>query len=204
MDGFERRRQRKKTEILEASLELFMNYGVQKVSITEIATKANVSQVTIYNYFQSKDNLAHETIIYYVDKAWEEGLKILESDLSFPEKVKFLIFNKKQAADKIHEDFYLFMMKEYSGGLSYIEDFYQKRAIPRLIELFNEGRKEGFVDPEISNEAILFFIHMIKEYSQREDVYTKILPLTEDIMKLLFYGIAGKEKNEKRHTDLPD
>ncbi|RKL66078.1 TetR family transcriptional regulator [Salipaludibacillus neizhouensis] len=194
MDGFQRRKALKKTKILKAALDLFKAHGVQKVSVAEIANKANVSQVTIYNYFESKDKLMEETIIYYVDQAWLEAEELLSSDVSFPEKIKLLIFNKKEAASNIHEDFYLYFMKEYSNGSSYIEEFYEKKAIPKMVELFNEGRKKGFVDPEISNEAIMFYIYMIKEYMQREDVYDKILPYTEDITKLLFYGIAGDRK----------
>lgn len=39
MDGFEKRREQKKRDILNAALALFMEYGLQKVSITEIAKK---------------------------------------------------------------------------------------------------------------------------------------------------------------------
>ncbi|SDN76901.1 TetR/AcrR family transcriptional regulator [Alkalicoccus daliensis] len=197
MDGFERRRELKKKEILESALELFMGHGVNKVAVNEIAAKAGVSQVTIYNYFQSKDNLIHETIIYYVDKAWAEGLAVMDEDIAFPEKIQKLIFNKKQAAENIHEDFYIYFMKEYTSGTTYIEDFYHNKALPRLINLFDEGREQGYVDPEISNEAILFYIQMLQEQMQKEDVYSKILPLTEDIMKLLFYGISGKQKKDE-------
>ncbi|MFC7063736.1 TetR/AcrR family transcriptional regulator [Halobacillus seohaensis] len=195
MDGFQRRRELKKTEILKAALDLFMSHGVQKVSIAEIAKKANVSQVTIYNYFESKDNLIHETIIFYVDQAWLEAKEVINSDMPFPDKIKQLIFNKKETANNIHEDFYLYFMKEYTSGFSYIEEFYEKKAIPQLTELFNEGREKGFIDPELSNESILFYVHMIQEYMQREDVYEKVLPYTEDITKLLFYGITGKSNN---------
>ncbi|WP_280769182.1 TetR/AcrR family transcriptional regulator [Salipaludibacillus daqingensis] len=194
MDGFERRRELKKAEILQASLDLFMVHGVQKVSISEIAAKANVSQVTIYNYFQSKQNLIDETIVYYVDKSWDEGVEILESNLPFPEKIKQLIFNKKEAADNIHEDFYFYFMKEYNSGLSYIEEVYQKDAIPRLINFFNEGKEEGYIDPNLSNEAILLYFQILKDSMQREDIYEKILPFTEDITKILFYGIAGNRE----------
>lgn len=192
MDGFERRRELKKTEILQTSLDLFMVHGVQKVSIAEIAKKANVSQVTIYNYFQSKQNLIDDTVIYYVDKSWVEAEQVIGSDMPFPDKLKQLIFNKKEAATNIHEDFYLYFMKEYTSGLTYIEDFYQKKGIPQLIYLFNEGKENGYIDPEISNEAILLYFQMLKESMQREDIYEKILPFTEEITKLIFYGIAGK------------
>ena len=53
-NGFERRKERKKTDILQASLNLFIKYGTKKVAISEIAQKAQVSQVTIYNYFENK------------------------------------------------------------------------------------------------------------------------------------------------------
>ncbi|WP_102272654.1 TetR/AcrR family transcriptional regulator [Cytobacillus massiliigabonensis] len=195
MDGFERRREQKKMNILEAALALFMEYGVQKISIAEIAKKANVSQVTIYNYFDSKHNLVREVFLYYVDKAMDEFDQILNSDIAFPEKIKLIIFSKKETANQIHEDFYQYLMKEYTTGVNYIEKMYIENILPRLIDLFNEGKKLGYVDPNVSNEAILFFIQAVHEYIQREDVYQKILPLTEDIMRLMFYGIVGKKED---------
>ncbi|PAM95610.1 TetR family transcriptional regulator, partial [Flavobacterium sp. IR1] len=99
MDGFERRREQKKQQILGAALELFMEYGIQKVSISEIAKKANVSQVTIYNYFESKHNLIHEVFIYYVDQASAQFDQPVFSDIPFPEQIKKLIFNKKEVAE---------------------------------------------------------------------------------------------------------
>jgi AcrR family transcriptional regulator len=193
MDGFQRRREIKKKNILEAALALFMEYGVQKISVAEIAKKANVSQVTIYNYFDDKHNLVHEVIIYYVDKAWKEHEHLLKSNIPFPEKIKQIIFNKKETANHIHENFYQYFMKEYIDGNSYIEKLYEEKTIPFFMELFKEGKEQGHVDPQLSNEAIIFYIKMLKEYMQRKDVYSAILPLTEDITKILFYGIIGKK-----------
>jgi hypothetical protein len=34
----------------------------------------------------------------------------------------------------------------------------------------------------------------MNEYIQREEVFQSILPLTEDIMKILFYGIVGEKE----------
>ena len=53
MDGFNRRKEQKKESIRRAALELFKVYGFKKVSINDIASKAGVSQVTIYNHFGS-------------------------------------------------------------------------------------------------------------------------------------------------------
>ena len=91
MDGFEKRREQKKRDILNAALALFMEYGLQKVSITEIAKKANVSQVTIYNYFESKENLVRLVFKFYVDQIWDEQKHLLVNDLPFNEKIKKII-----------------------------------------------------------------------------------------------------------------
>ncbi|MBT2665610.1 TetR/AcrR family transcriptional regulator [Bacillus sp. ISL-4] len=195
MDGFQRRREQKKLNILEAALALFMEYGVQKISIGEIAKKANVSQVTIYNYFESKHNLIHEVFIHYTNIALDEFEQILTSNIAFPEKIKQLMFTKNETAKHIHEDFYQYLMREYTSGVNYMEKIYTEKALPRFMDLFNQGKEQGYVDPNLSNEAILFYIKAMNEYIQRKEVYQSILPLTEDIMKILFYGIVGK--NEK-------
>ncbi|MCH1626505.1 TetR/AcrR family transcriptional regulator [Ferdinandcohnia quinoae] len=193
MDGFQRRREQKKINILEAALSLFMEFGVKKIAISEIAKEANVSQVTIYNYFESKHNLVHETFLYYLDKASDEFDQIINNNtIDFPEKIKQIVFAKKEAAQQIHEDFYDYLMKEYTTDKNYMEKIYVEQAIPRFIVLFDEGKKHGYVDPNLSNEAILLFIQAFHDYIQREEVYQKILPITEDIMNLIFYGIVGK------------
>jgi len=62
MDGFDRRKEHKKESIVRAALELFQTYGFKKASINEIAHKAGVSQVTIYNHFGSKEGLVREVV----------------------------------------------------------------------------------------------------------------------------------------------
>ncbi|WP_369345616.1 TetR/AcrR family transcriptional regulator [Caldalkalibacillus mannanilyticus] len=176
MNGFERRKEQKKRSIIEASLTLFMKHGIQKVSIAEIAKEANVSQVTIYNYFESKHNLIHEMFIYYIDHKYQEFEQIMSSLVPFPEKIEKIIFSKKEAASQIHEELYQYIMKEYSSNENYVEKLYTEKAIPLFYSLFSEGREQGFIDPNISNEAILFYIQMLKEYIQREEVYQRILP----------------------------
>lgn len=195
MDGFEKRRKQKKRDILEAALALFMEYGIQKVSITEIAKKANVSQVTIYNYFESKDNLVRLVFKFYVDEIWDEQKHLLVNDLPFNEKIKKIIFEKGIAANQISERFFQDFMKDYASGQSYVEEVYQKEALPLFIKLFNEGREQGYIDSEISDEAILFYLKMFQEYLQREDVAIMTLPIAEDLTKLFFYGITGRKED---------
>lgn len=191
IDGFQRRKEQKKNNILDTALHLFKQYGTQKVSVAEIAKQANVSQVTIYNYFGSKHDLIYEVIVYFVDTVWEEYEEMFNSNLPFPEKIKQMIFNKKTDAKDISSNFYHDFMSEYPAGLAYIEQLYENQALPRFLELFDEGKKQGYVDKSISNEAIFMYIQMFREFLLKDGMYEQILPLTEDLTKLFFYGIVG-------------
>ena len=82
-------------------------------------------------------------------------------------------------------------MKEYTSTDNYIEKIYEEKAIPYFAHLFREGKDQGFIDPSLSDDAILFYIKMLKEHIQHQDIYERILPLTEDITKIFFYGIFG-------------
>ena len=91
-------------------------------------------------------------------------------------------------------------MKEYAKEKNYIEKLFNEKVLPRLIELFNQGKKQGYVDQSLSNEVILLYIQMFKEFFQRKDVYQVALPLTEELTTLFFYGMYGKRDgkvNEK-------
>lgn len=204
MNGFERRKELKMNAILEAALTLFLKYGVQKVSVAEIAREANVSQVTIYNYFESKDNLIREVIIYYTNKIWTEYEDLFESKMPFPEKVKKIIFDKSLVANQINEEFFQYFMKEYSTEDNYLLRFYTETALPRFMELFAEGKAQGYIDPTISDEAIIFYLQMFAEYMRREEISETVLPMTEDLTKLFFYGITGGVNSDSKDPQIEE
>ena len=75
---------------------------------------------------------------------------------------------------------------------------YIERTLPPLMRLLDEGKAQGHVDPTLSNQAILIYIQALGEYLQRKDVYPHVLPLSEDISKLFFYGISGNPDRGRR------
>ncbi|GAB2535597.1 TetR/AcrR family transcriptional regulator [Gracilibacillus alcaliphilus] len=193
MDGFERRKQQKKQAILQASLSLFQTQGIKKVPIAEIAKAANVSQVTIYNYFESKENLLEEVLIYYVDQIWQDYQYLFTEDISFDKKIKQMLFGKVDIANDINGEFLQFLMQYYTTEGNYIEKLYREEVLPAVMQLLQQGREEGLVHEQISDQAMLFYLQMFAEYLKREDLAPQIIPMTEDLTRLFFYGIAGEE-----------
>lgn len=50
--------ERRKTQLIEAGCELFARYGIESVSLSAVAKKADVAASTMYKYFQNKASLA--------------------------------------------------------------------------------------------------------------------------------------------------
>ncbi|GBF77910.1 TetR family transcriptional regulator [Paenibacillus sp. 598K] len=195
MDGYQKRSEQKKQDILRSAVNLFLTYGIQKVSVAEIARQANVSQVTIYNYFGSKHKLVEEMIIFYLDQVWSDFENILTSDKPFIEKIKHLMFTKIEAANDLHRDSFNHFMKKYAAGLPYVEQMMQEKIMPGLMALIEEGKQEGYVDPNLANESVLVFIQMFRDYMQKEEALPHLQKMTGDLMKLFFYGLIGSKHN---------
>ncbi|MDF2945170.1 MAG: hypothetical protein K0S01_4028 [Herbinix sp.] len=194
MDGFERRKERIKENIRQAALELFSSYGVQKVSVSEIAKKAKASQVTLYNYFGSKDELLREVIMTVLDKNLQEYIKTINSDLPFPEKLKNFITERTSELAMLNTDFLKSMMSDDPIIRQLAEDFAKNKFIPLMLELIQSGKAEGYIQHTISNEAILLYINMFRE-GKHSDTFLKLesnQQLFKDITTLFFYGLIGK------------
>ncbi|WP_079480767.1 TetR/AcrR family transcriptional regulator [Halobacillus salinus] len=194
MNGFERRKERKKQNILQAALQLFSEYGVQKVSIQEIAQQAEVSQVTIYNYFGSKDQLLYHTVEMLVRDRIEQSSSIIDDDsMSFQEKIKLIITNKKQDLLKFNSEFLQSVVSDQPDIQKFISTITEKESVPMLMRLVKQGKAEGSIHPDLSFETIMFFVEMYYKAFEAmpENNQQSLSLLGEELLHIFFYGIMG-------------
>lgn len=194
MNGYEKRSKLKKDSIISAAWELFSNRGITDVGISEIAAKAKVSQVSIYNYFGDKNTLAKEVLVSYLDKAIKGYDEILEREIPFSEKLK-IIMNKKHevTAELSHSAFSKDAWEDKT-----FQQVYKEAATSKAITVYNKfielGKKEGAIDNSIPNDAILAFLLSSVSIIEQSD-YLKTSPEYKmGILKLFFYGLLGNEK----------
>lgn len=164
MNGFEKRRQEKKEAILYAAKELFKQYGYSKVSIAEIAKKASVSQVSIYNFFESKENLKNQLL----KKIWEDYYKtiidIVNGNESIRKKIEKFFYTVVDYSRNYTTNF---VVESLRNELKKDEFFVgeQLSSIEEIItSLLEEGKKEGIIKNTITTEVMLNFIDMFRFY----------------------------------------
>ena len=165
------------------------------MSISEIASRAGVSQVTIYNHFGSKEGLIREvTKRLYLD-VLEQFREIIKGERPFLEKLKTIVFDKTQLAGQHQGELVQEAIAQDPEFQQFIEYIWQKEVNQLMIDLFEEGKKQGYIDRKLSKEAIMLYLDIM-----RQGVYNSPgLPdkiksnpkLVRDLTSLFIYGLNG-------------
>ena len=67
----ERKKQQTRQQIFEASQHLFARRGFAEVKVAEVAEAANVSEMTVYNYFPTKEDLFYAGMQFFEEQLIE-------------------------------------------------------------------------------------------------------------------------------------
>ncbi|GGI45165.1 TetR family transcriptional regulator [Paenibacillus marchantiophytorum] len=196
MNGFEKRAHAIKEKIMKSTMELLRTSDPKRIRISDISKKANVSQVTIYNYFGSKEALVREVFVNFVDRAIQEFEAYMNAGHTLKEKIAHIILLEKES----YKDFPSALMKELLINddelARYIELQYKEKTIPLTVRIIQEGKDSGEISEEVSIETVLSFIQL---YMNQYDKLLEMAQQSGDIEKFLegmvhmfFYGICGK------------
>ncbi|QDQ02113.1 TetR/AcrR family transcriptional regulator [Lysinibacillus fusiformis] len=191
MNKYEIRSQKKKSAIIEASLELFSNKGFTAVSIKDIATLANVSQVSIYNYFGNKEALVQECVTIVMQDTLQIAQKLLSEEIDFKEKLyKALSICSNQINQSLHE-YFSHSALEDTVLLKYLVENINKIKKDIYRSYIELGKQENIIDNSISTSTILDFMEAINSIGiEAENIEIK----QQELHKLFLYGIIGKNK----------
>lgn len=197
MNGHERRRRRIIRRIEESALELFTHPGADKVSMDAIAARADVSKVTIYKYFHSKEELQKRVISLYVDESLSEVEKVIDSDLDFIEKLKIILVAQLNSV-KVAGSQALFDLLEEDGR---VEGGRQESLTSRIREimyrLYLEGKAEGYIEANLPFELLYLFSEIFQAGFKAKSTGSQVDVLDADTLEqlvhLCFYGIISRE-----------
>jgi AcrR family transcriptional regulator len=200
-NGFERRKEQSKEEIRRAAGELFGQFGVEKVSMADIARRAGVSQATIYNNFGNKEALAREFVAVVIERMVSRAREVLAPDRPYWEKVSaFIAFISQSMADG--RPFEL-ERSALSGSLDLLDDpevrkiraAAQEEMAALLLELVQEGKAQGQIQAGLSEEAVRIYLTAFMDIfadPRLQQRYNTRPALVQDLAALMIFGLSGK------------
>lgn len=198
MDGFARRTELKKQAIIEATSEILLEKGCTHLKIEDIAKKANVSQVTIYNYFGSKKNLVRKVFKRYMNDRFNTYKQLISEEKPFPEIVRTIMLERKNYSNMLTGEELSDIYEEDSELKEFFEELYHSKTIPLLLQFIQKGKEKGYIRKEISDEAVLFYLDAMKTMIDHnmQELMNKpnIEELSDQLFDMFFYGILNDRK----------
>lgn len=152
----ERRIAARKAQILDAAAQVFSRHGYERATTREIAEIADVSEGTLYNYFNSKRDLLIGVAKAYADKLAEE-IALVEAE-DFGEMLARLMANRFRTGRERR----LFMLFLYeSRHNADVHQYYVQDAMHRIINetekriiaLIEDGRMRP-IDPVVAARTL--------------------------------------------------
>lgn len=195
MNGFEKLKEQKKRSIKQAAFELFSTIGVNKITIRDIASKANVSQVTIYNHFENKYQLFFEVIQDFIIDQFNNMEAIIKSNQSTKEKMEAIILEKTKLMSQFNPLFFEELTQDRGEVQQFIQDFYVQKSLPLFIELIEKGKQDGEINPALSSETILFYINLLNRSIQENPNFFIVndYRISKELLELFFHGLMLKK-----------
>ncbi len=186
MNKYEIRTNNKKNSIINATIEIISKKGYNNTSIKEIAAKAMVSQVSIYNYFENKENLAIEAIKTILVDSFNKARRLIKIDVPFEEKVKLSLEEcQKNAASNLMK--YFNEIYNSDENLSKLIDTSIRDLKRQLyIDYIEEGKRVGAIDIAVPSSTIVKYLEAVDsiKYDRGEEL--------KYLHQLALYGILKR------------
>jgi AcrR family transcriptional regulator len=195
MDGFERRKEQKKESIRRAALALFQSFGFNKVSINDIAERAGVSQVTIYNHFSSKEALIRDVLKWFSLGLVEKYTGIMRGDAPFMERLENVVFDKSEVVGQFQGELLQTWMQNDPEMQDFLEDLLTNKVMPLTRAFFEEGHRQGYIDPRFSLNAIMIYFEIIRRgffaVPNIQEQSKSNPAMIKELIELMTYGLNG-------------
>lgn len=188
----------KREQILLTGKELFWKFGFKRVTIEEICKEAEVSKMTFYKYFENKMDLVKTIMDDILLSTMEEYRQIMNSDITYPEKVVLMVELKRKQIETMSNEFFReYVQSDDPDLINYLNKL-SGETMKMFVDDFAKAQREGNIRKDLKIEFILFIMNQLIEMTHNENLlnmYDNPQDLVMEITNFLFYGILSRDKH---------
>lgn len=175
----------RRTELLQAAMELFAEQGIEKTAVSDIVKRVGVAQGLFYYYFKSKEEMIEAVIDIYTDSIMRNVFDILKrKDYGFYEKLArcILLLSEHKSEVKIEEELH----KPSNKAL-------HKKAVTKAIQkitnhmdlLLTDSAPNDFLKTIYAKPLIRVLLYGLSEILHEENLTSKaVLSLAEQTLSI--------------------
>ena len=167
MPSLEYRRNR----ILESSSKLFMTYGLKRVSMEEIARNASVGKGSVYQLFESKQDLMLSTIDFIGNNMNEAVGEIMANEVLSPiDKLRMFLKTLSERLSSVRTETLKDLEIDFPEAFEKIQQTRQRIIIGNLTEMLRQGKQAGVYDSAIDEQLAAHVLIGAADHFTQSDV----------------------------------
>lgn len=184
---------RRKSEIIESAIVVFGTRGFHRGKMEDIAHGAGLGKGTVYEYFESKNDLLNQVIIYLLISYSEIMKEIAYCNSDIKSKIEKMMEKSQEFLDEnsniIKE--MIFQNKNVSKDLQKEIEALHVNVFELIFELIDEGMESGDIRKDLDKRAVGFMLaNTIVGFNNASNLYRRRYDLSSKyIVNLLFNGI---------------
>ena len=187
-------------QLVSIAHDLFMRFGIRRVSVEEICSEANVSKMTFYKYFKNKIELIKYLLNQIFSKQMTEYPRIMAQQVPFPEKVKQIIQLKHEQTTMMSQEFFHDLWKNPNPEIAELLEKLMEKSLNEILNGFKAARENGDIRQNLKPEFILYFLNHMTEMAKDENLlklYSSPNELALELTNFFFYGILTPRANSE-------
>ena len=180
-----------KKKTIEAAIKLFAKQGYHGTSTLQIAKEAGVSQVTVFKYFKTKEDLLYSIIVPVIPKLFLNFLKRTQNTNSLEELISYVVEDRmvflKENKDTIKIVYSEILTNENfkTQLIDSIKITFEKINFKAILKKYRETNPEINENLSIS-EIIRSFAGPISTYSAQRFILFEDVPCPTEAHDLQF------------------
>lgn len=166
-----------KQQIISVALELFINNGYERTSLTDIAKQIGITKPAIYYHFKNKEALFLAVVNGFLTELEQWSFAIIEADIAIREMLQLLFGMLKDTKESMAAltgagggkglEFHTYMLM-FEGIKIFPEvrqrvDLFYTHFINTMTEKIKEAQAKGEIRSDIHPEAFAFQISAVLE-----------------------------------------
>lgn len=194
--------------IIEHARARFLADGFARVSVDEITSELGMSKKTFYKYFDRKEDLVHLLVTRMLGEVNGRIEGIISAQTPFPAKLDALVKVVGTVFKTTSKNMLRDLQTHQPEAWVRIQTFRHERILTLWAGLIEEGKRTGYVRPEISQRVFLLALTSTVEGIVNPMVLTNESfsadEALENIVSIFLKGImtpeAAKELHGNYHT----